>query len=96
MSQERSAASKTASKKSAATPANSKPAEAKPATRKRAVKSSTAELPGAMQSAWSDMDRHNMIATAAYYRAEKRGFDGGCAMDDWLIAEAEVDAMLYH
>ncbi len=30
-----------------------------------------------------------MIAVAAYFRAEQRGFAPGCAMDDWLQAEAE-------
>jgi hypothetical protein len=41
-------------------------------------------------------DRHDMIATAAYYRAEQRGFNGGFEMEDWLAAEAEIDGMLYH
>lgn len=31
--------------------------------------------------------REEMIATAAYYRAEARGFAPGCEMDDWLAAE---------
>jgi hypothetical protein len=35
-----------------------------------------------------------MIAIAAYIRAEKRGFDDGDAVDDWLHAEAEIDALL--
>lgn len=29
------------------------------------------------------------IATAAYYRAESRGFTSGQELDDWLQAEAE-------
>jgi hypothetical protein len=33
---------------------------------------------------------HSLIAEAAYYRAEKRGFAPGYDMDDWLDAEAEV------
>ncbi|MBS0298864.1 MAG: DUF2934 domain-containing protein [Proteobacteria bacterium] len=38
-------------------------------------------------------DRQEMIATAAYYRAEKRGFSGSeaDAVQDWLEAEMEVD-----
>ncbi len=32
-----------------------------------------------------------MVATAAYYRAEKRGFNGGDATQDWLEAEAEIN-----
>lgn len=37
--------------------------------------------------------RHEMIATAAYFRAEQRGFCGD-SLDDWLAAEAEVDERL--
>ncbi len=36
--------------------------------------------------------RRRMIADAAYFRAERRGFDGGDPVADWLEAEAEVDA----
>lgn len=35
-----------------------------------------------------------MIAQAAYFRAEKRGFVGGDPLRDWIEAEAEVDADL--
>ena len=38
--------------------------------------------------------RHCMIAEAAYYRAERRGFDGGDPVADWLDAEAETEALL--
>jgi hypothetical protein len=31
-----------------------------------------------------------MIAEAAYYLAEKRGFVGARALDDWLAAEQQV------
>jgi hypothetical protein len=40
-------------------------------------------------------DRYEMIAIAAYCRAEQRGFNGGNAMQDWLEAEAEIDAAVY-
>jgi len=33
---------------------------------------------------------YEMIAEAAYYRAEKRGFNPGLEADDWREAEAEV------
>jgi hypothetical protein len=36
-------------------------------------------------------DRDKWIAEAAYYRAEKRGFAPGYALEDWLTAEALVD-----
>jgi hypothetical protein len=38
--------------------------------------------------------RAALIAEAAYFRAEKRGFAPGHEKDDWLAAEAEVDARL--
>lgn len=31
-----------------------------------------------------------MIAEAAYYRAQKRGFAPGAEAEDWIQAEAEV------
>ena len=39
-------------------------------------------------------ERHRMITEAAYYLAERRGFTGGNAEDDWLRAEREVDHAL--
>jgi hypothetical protein len=38
--------------------------------------------------------RRQMIAEAAYFRAERRGFNDGDAMRDWCEAEAEIDARL--
>lgn len=38
--------------------------------------------------------REQMIADAAYFRAEQRGFAPGDEMSDWFQAEADVDAML--
>lgn len=40
--------------------------------------------------------RRQMIAEAAYFRAERRGFAPGDALKDWCEAEAEVDAQLRH
>jgi hypothetical protein len=34
-----------------------------------------------------------MIAEAAYFRAERRGFVVGGELDDWLAAEAEIDQL---
>lgn len=39
-------------------------------------------------------NRLQKIATAAYYRAERRGFNRGGAIQDWLEAEAEIDKTL--
>ncbi len=38
--------------------------------------------------------RRGMIAEGAYLRAERRGFAPGHEEQDWLAAEAEVDALL--
>lgn len=38
--------------------------------------------------------RQQMIAEAAYFKAERRGFNGGDAIRDWCEAEVEIDAQL--
>lgn len=38
--------------------------------------------------------RRRMIAEAAYFMAEHRGFQGGDPVQDWLEAEAEITVML--
>jgi hypothetical protein len=43
---------------------------------------------------FDDEARQNMIAEAAYFRAAQRGFEPGSELDDWLAAEAEVNARL--
>jgi hypothetical protein len=40
--------------------------------------------------------RAALIAEAAFFRAEKRGFAPGHEVEDWLAAESEVDAKLMH
>jgi Protein of unknown function (DUF2934) len=42
----------------------------------------------------SPEQRYKMIAEAAYFRAEKRGFVGGDVAQDWLDSEAEIDRLL--
>jgi hypothetical protein len=39
----------------------------------------------------SEDQRRQMIAEAAYFRAERRGFSGGDPATDWIEAEAEVE-----
>jgi hypothetical protein len=39
--------------------------------------------------------RHELIAQAAYFRAQHRGFEPGHALEDWQTAEAEVDMGLH-
>jgi hypothetical protein len=38
--------------------------------------------------------RDDMIALDAYLRAERRGFEPGHELEDWLAAQAEIDACL--
>ncbi len=47
--------------------------------------------PNQIQRVINGPNRQKQIATAAYYRAARRGFDGGCEIQDWLEAEIEVD-----
>lgn len=39
-------------------------------------------------------ERQKMIAEAAYFRALERGFSGGDPLDDWLMAEREINHLL--
>lgn len=50
-------------------------------------------VPDAVPSA-DPVIRHDMVATAAYYIAEQRGFEPGHEVEDWLVAEQMVDAGL--
>ena len=40
--------------------------------------------------------REQWIATAAYFRAQRRGFTPGQEAADWLAAEADLDAEMTH
>ena len=46
--------------------------------------------PAAAAASVAGAARQEMVAQAAYYRAEKRGFAPGCELDDWFAAEAEI------
>ena len=48
-------------------------------------------LPPAVEP--GEPQRKAMIAEAAYYRAEKRGFVPGMQLEDWLEAEEEIRAL---
>jgi hypothetical protein len=53
-------------------------------------------VPSATLSRLSVDERRRLIAETAYLKALRRGFRGQRAEQDWLEAEAEVDAMLAH
>ncbi len=69
-----------------------------PAPRKRAPRKPRAAASAA--SSFTNFvgpeQRAALIAEAAFFRAEKRGFAPGHETEDWLAAEAEVDAKLMH
>ncbi len=67
----------------------------KPAPRRRAVpsKKQTA-LPATSAPPVSEDERRGRIAVAAYLRGERRGFAPGGEVEDWLVAEKEIDALL--
>lgn len=44
----------------------------------------------------SESERRSMIERAAYLRAERRNFEAGHELEDWVAAEAEVDNRLSH
>lgn len=65
-------------------------------SRTRLSKSEERILANQVLNSAEPVDRQEMIATAAYFRAEKRGFTGNeiDALRDWLEAEREVDSEL--
>jgi hypothetical protein len=78
------------------------PREKSPATqppRKRAPRKASAGAP-AISATFGQFvgpeHRAALIAEAAFFRAEKRGFSPGHEVEDWLAAESEVDAKLMY
>ena len=66
-------------------------------TTKRPAPSQTTQYDAAASPAsvsLSAIDRGAMIATAAYFRAQRRNFQTGHELEDWLAAESEIDATL--
>lgn len=66
---------------------------------KKVAKPVPAEIPVFVKPAASSLvmtaeQRYKSIEAAAYLRAEKRGFASGHALEDWIAAEREIDAML--
>jgi hypothetical protein len=57
-------------------------------------KPETANKAPAAQGAVADEEHHAMIAEAAYYLAERRGFESGHELKDWLLAESEINASI--
>ena len=78
--------------------ASSKPAKqqmpaAAPGTQPSAGSKPNLLLGSSLASVTAEM-RRTMIAEAAYFIAERRGFGSGRDVDDWLLAEKQIDATL--
>ena len=78
---------KTVTKKTA-----KKKAAPKTAKKKVSKKASAKGLTNPLQI--TAEERWRMIATAAYFKAEQRGFSPGNEFQDWLDAEAEINDLI--
>jgi hypothetical protein len=76
----------------AKSPTGAAAAATSPARTPRVRKTAAAKAPARVTI--SEDVRRGMIAEGAYLRAERRGFAPGHEEEDWLSAEAEVDALL--
>ena len=85
MAEAKTTAKKTTRKKAAA--------PKKAATKKTAAKKATARKAEQPALEVTPDERRQYIAEAAYYRAERSGFRSN-PEEDWLAAEAEIDAWL--
>ena len=98
---------KAAPGKRAVTPAVASVAKAKPAPKaklavkpepvakakappKAAAKPARAKMPAGVPPE----QRRNYIEVAAYHIAERRGFAPGNPLEDWVLAEAEIDRLI--
>lgn len=69
--------------------------KSKPAAPSSPVRQTRPEISGSSEPmSVSPEERYHMIAEAAYFHAEKRGFVEGDTARDWLEAEAEIDRIL--
>jgi hypothetical protein len=71
-----------------------KPTVGKSNTNGYRIKLKSNKQRSSVSSAAFAIERHSMIAETAYYQAEKRGFQPGHEILDWLEAEKAVDKLL--
>lgn len=83
-----------AEKKASAAKKSSAATKSEPVAVKKAAPPAAAPTAAVAKPAVSPAQRWKLVAEAAYYFAEKRGFAPGHAMADWLAAERQVDAKL--
>ncbi len=63
--------------------------KAKPAGRSKAA---TAPPENSLETLYAPIDRLFEIEREAYFRAERRGFEPGHELEDWLAAEQSIGA----
>jgi hypothetical protein len=86
-----------ANRRSPDTPNPANPAEPVPAQAAagaRRPRKPAAAAPAPTRVKVTPEARRALIAENAYLRAERRGFEPGHETEDWLAAEAEVEALL--
>lgn len=86
----RSAQTRTAKSKVAPKAALPSKAVARAPVASTTANKGTSEAPPGSRPALNAEERNRLVAQAAYFRAEKRGFAPGCELQDWIEAEAEV------
>ena len=109
MATKKSTETKTSTTKASAKPKGANAKGAKPKTTKtttvkksvrtkKTVAAKTVRAPKAKATTapivMTSEERAHLIAVSAYLRAESRGFGQGGEVEDWLVAEQEVDARL--
>lgn len=75
-------------------PAAAPAAAAKKSPAKKAASAKASVAPVATRPAVTPEQRHNYIEVAAFYVAQRRGFAPGNPLDDWAMAEQEVDHLI--
>lgn len=89
------AKAKAPAKKVIAVPAAAAPkAAVKKTSTKKTVPAKASATPVAARPAVTVEQRHNYIEVAAFYVAQRRGFAPGNPVDDWAMAELEVDRLI--
>lgn len=69
-------------------------AKTKTPAKEKASVAAKKPVPDKGGAALSPAARYRMVAEAAYFRAEQRGFVGGDPARDWAEAEAQITATL--
>jgi hypothetical protein len=62
-------------------------------TQREIVSSTVRKVPRLDVELLTDEQRRELIATAAYYMAEKRNFEPGHEAEDWMAAEAQIGSL---